>query len=186
MKEERSYTIVSHSKLILLITGTSGCGKTTVAHALKNGLPEPSTSIHFFDDIGIPKFEEMMEKHGNPLQWQEWATHTWIDKLSQIAHKQLIILEGSFYPEFAVNKLESLGIENYLIVCLYVDKWIREQRLINERHQPELASQEMENYAQALTMQTEKLGGVVIDASYKTVAEVVTEIRTIIKKVSET
>ncbi len=57
--------------MIILITGTSGSGKTTILKAIENKLPPSETSINYFDDIGIPSTEEMIKKHGSGDKWQE-------------------------------------------------------------------------------------------------------------------
>jgi len=53
------------------------------------------------------------------------------------------------------------------IICIHTEKTIREERLIKYRNQPELATQDMENFAQILKNNTLKMGGVVIDSSIK-------------------
>lgn len=164
---------------IVLLTGASGCGKTTVAKALAQRLSRKA-ACYYFDDIGVPSNKEMLSKFGAPLKWQEWAIHSWIEKLARITAKELVILEGSFYPHFAVSKMTELGISNYLIISLFVERRIRERRLIEDRHQPELVHQDMENYAHALREETESLGGVNVGGSKKSMAEIVDEIISLI------
>ncbi len=157
---------------ILLITGASGSGKTTLAKALKE---QKIAGVYFFDDIGVPSLDVMLEKHGSPEKWQERATHQWIDRLYMV--EEDVILEGSFNPEFAVSKLKELNITNYQIICLHCDRKIREKRLIEERNQPELVTEDMENFAQVLKEKTLKLGGKVIDTGDKSISELVKEIK---------
>ncbi len=141
---------------VILITGASGVGKTTILKAIEQNLP--NSSIHYFDDIGVPSFEDMIKEYGSCEKWQETMTHRWTDKLEKIKDKEFIFLEGSFNPEFI--KLR----RNYLMICIHADRSVREQRLLN-RKQPELASQDMENFAQMLKDKTLELGGIVIDSS---------------------
>jgi hypothetical protein len=75
-------------------------------------------------------------------------THTWIDKLAKITDKEFIFLEGSFNPEFAKNYSR--------LFCIHADRAIREERLINYRESPELATETMENFAQILKNNTLK------------------------------
>ncbi|MEK6733667.1 MAG: AAA family ATPase [Pseudomonadota bacterium] len=142
----------------ILITGASGSGKTTILKALEKILPQEQTSTNYFDDIGIPSFEDMIKEYGSCEKWQEAITHKWIEKLSKIKDKKYIFLEGSFNPEFINIK------NNHLLICIHADRSVREQRLMN-RKQPELASQDMENFANLLKNKTLALGGIVIDSS---------------------
>ena len=159
--------------MIVLITGASGSGKTTTLKALKNNLPA-STSVHFFDDIGVPSLEEMIECYGSPQKWQQAATHQWIEKLIQLTD-QTNILEGSFNPEYAVEVLKTKTDVSYLIMCLHADRAIREQRLIYDRNQPELVTEDMNNFARFLMEKTLELGGIIIDTTHKSVSEVENE-----------
>lgn len=162
--------------MIILITGASGSGKTATLKALETKLLKEQVSINHFDDNGIPPFEVMIKEYGSGEKWQEAMLLKWINKLLKIKDKKFIFLEGSFYPEFATFHLK----ENYLLICIHAEREIREKRLILDRKQPELANQYMENYAQALKQKTIKLGGAVIDSSFKDANSTAEEIITII------
>lgn len=170
-----------HEPCIILITGASGTGKTTIVKALKDSLGAEHTSVFFFDDIGIPSIDEMIKGHGSPEKWQQWATHNWIDRLHNEYNKKVLILEGSFYPEFALQKMQELRINNYMIICLSTERSVREKRLIEERCQPGLANQDMENYAMALSEKTLAAKGIVIDSTRESVANIVNEISNLIE-----
>lgn len=146
---------------IILITGASGSGKTTVLKELERILPENQVSINYFDDIGIPSFEDMVKEYGSCEKWQEVKTQEWLKKLDQIKNKKYIFLEGSFNPDFIKLK------DNYLLICIHADRSIREHRLIHDRKQPELVTEDMENFALILKRQTLAMGGIVIDSSKK-------------------
>ena len=154
---------------IILITGASGSGKTTILKELAQNLS--NISINHFDDIGVPSFEEMISGYGSCEKWQENATHVWMEKLSKITDKQLVFLEGSFNPEFAISHLK----ENYFLICLCAERSIREERL-KQRGQLELVTQDMEIFAQMLKAKTLELGGVVVDTSKKDLSEIIEEI----------
>lgn len=47
---------------IILITGASGGGKTTILKELEKMLSKEQVSINYFDDIGIPSFEDMTKE----------------------------------------------------------------------------------------------------------------------------
>lgn len=140
------------------MTGASGSGKTTILKELEKILPGTQVSINYFDDIGIPSFEDMIKEYGSCENWQKAMTHKWMNKLSKIKDKKYIFLEGSFNPEFIKFK------ESYLLICIHTDRSIREQRLLNRKH-PELVTQDMENFALVLKQKTLNLGGIVVDSS---------------------
>lgn len=147
-----------HEKpLLILITGSSGSGKTTIGKALESCFPQELISIYYFDDIGIPCLEDMIKTYGSGEKWQQQATETWIEKLSRIKDKKIIVLEGSFNPEFAFSKAKEFKI-NFLLICLHANRESREKRLIEKRYQPELANQDMENFAQFLRKKPLKQG----------------------------
>jgi cytidylate kinase len=137
----------------------SGSGKTTILKAIEQQLPANKISVNYFDDIGVPSVEAMIAEYGSCEKWQEAMTHKWIEKLAKITDKEFIFLEGSFNPEFTRHYS--------LLICIHAEKTIREERLIKYRNQPELATQDMENFAQILKNNTLKMGGVVIDSSIK-------------------
>lgn len=145
--------------MIILITGASGSGKTTILKAIEQQLPANKISVNYFDDIGVPSVEAMIAEYGSCVKWQEAITHKWIEKLTKITDKEFIFLEGSFNPEFAKNYSR--------LFCIHADRAIREMRLIKLRHQPELVTEDMENFAQILKSNTLKMGGIVIDSSMK-------------------
>jgi len=150
---------------LIFITGASGVGKTTVLKAVEQELPSSLVSVNYFDSIGVPPLEEMVRIHGSGEKWQEASTHLWINKLVKMREKKLIFLEGQFNPLFATPYLKKLGIEKYLIVCLYADRQVREKRLISLRKQPELVNEDMENWSNVLKSITQDIGGIVIESS---------------------
>ena len=49
-------------RLIILITGASGSGKTTVLKTLESMIPVGQVAMHYFDSLGVPSLEEMIEQ----------------------------------------------------------------------------------------------------------------------------
>ncbi|HBD7427657.1 TPA: AAA family ATPase [Legionella pneumophila] len=151
--------------LIILITGASGVGKTTLLKEIEQQYPQGSISSHFFDSIGVPTFDDMIKEYGSTEKWQEITTRRWIERLTLIHDKKLIFLEGQFNPEFALAPLKEQGIENYLLICLHTEQATREHRLSVLRNQPELANIHMNNWALFLKKKTSEMGGIILDSS---------------------
>lgn len=165
--------------MIIIISGASGSGKTTILKAIELKLPKNNISINYFDDIGIPSHETMLKEYGSGGKWQKAMLGKWFEKLSKIEDKQYIFLEGSFYPEYALPFIK----DKYILICIHAEREKREKRLISERKQPELANQDMENYAQVLKNRTLELGGMVIDSTNKDANYVADEIINIINDI---
>jgi adenylate kinase family enzyme len=157
--------------LFIFITGASGAGKTTLLKALEKELPASQASVYYFDHVGVPSPEEMIEKRKAGERWQESTTHEWVEKLASLPPKKFLILEGSFNPDFALAALRKRGIKNYLFICLHADQKVREERLISLRLQPELANTDMENFAQFLRKKTIEIGGFVVDSTPSDIRE---------------
>lgn len=155
----------SQLPLFVLMTGASGAGKTYLAKALEEKLDPGFVHIAYFDHIGVPPIEEMVEKFGSGENWQEAMTHKWLQILASKQDKRVIILEGQYRPQFALDACKELGIHNYILVLIHADRKIRDDRLIKHRRQPDLANDIMENWAQFLKARTEELGGAIIDTS---------------------
>lgn len=51
----------SAEPLIVLITGASGSGKTSVTQVLEQKFSKKTTSLYYFDEIGIPSTTKMIE-----------------------------------------------------------------------------------------------------------------------------
>lgn len=56
---------------------------------------------------------------------------SWMLQFHNIKNKNLIFLADSFYPEFALEKMEKLNIKNYLLIYLFTKRSVREKRLAN-------------------------------------------------------
>lgn len=148
---------------IVLLTGASGSGKTTVLQELSKHLDKHSVKIFHFDDIGVPSFEDMLKDYGSAENWQQEMTEKWIEKLSHIKDVQFIFLEGSFNPDFAIKALQKYTLKKYRLFCIHSDRNVREKRLQYLRCQPELITDDMENFACFLKRKTIELGGLVVN-----------------------
>jgi len=156
----------SQQALFFLITGASGVGKTTITTLLEQQLNPQYVHVAYSDRIGVPSEQEMIARYGSGKKWQEAKTEEWIKKLkTEYTPKPLIIFEGQYEPDFALAVCHKYGIHNPLILGIYAERSIREHRLIHDRKQPELANQDMQNWAELLKNKVTNVGGTVIDTT---------------------
>lgn len=150
---------------MLLLTGSSGCGKTHLSRELEKRLDKERTAVFYFDAIGVPSAEDMVSRYGSGEKWQEAMTFEWIRRMSAQRDKVLTILEGQYHPKFATDACRSLGVKNYKIAVVTCDEKVWTERLKGPRDQPELVTPDMRNWANLLREETVRSGGSVIDTS---------------------
>lgn len=109
-------------------------------------------------------------------------THKWVQQLTQIQDKQVIILEGQFNPQFAIDACKEYGVSRKILILLHVDKKTRDHRLIEHRAQPELANETMDYWADFLKCKTQEFGGIIIDTSDSDVQSFLKKITDLIKE----
>jgi LPS sulfotransferase NodH len=77
---------------ILVVTGASGTGKTTLVHEVEaRGIA--GASFHYFDSIGVPSAEQMVREFGSAASWQIAMTNRWLERLAR-CESRLCVLEG--------------------------------------------------------------------------------------------
>lgn len=85
---------------ILVLTGASGAGKTTIVRAFSREAPI-DVSCHHFDEIGVPAPDEMARRYGSGEAWQRAMTHRWIAQLqSGTSSAAVAILDAQVRPTF--------------------------------------------------------------------------------------
>lgn len=151
--------------ILLLLTGSSGCGKTYLCQELKAYIDSSRAVIHHFDSIGVPPHGQMIAEFGSGEAWQRAKTHEWIGRLIEIEDKVLVIFEGQYNPHFAIEALARFEVENWAMAVVTCEQVIWEQRLRGLRGQAFLITDAMRNWARVLREETERLGGSVIDTS---------------------
>jgi dephospho-CoA kinase len=147
---------------LYFITGASGAGKTT---AIKNIELDKSDTVEFFffDSVGVPSSEEMIEKFGNGEEWQRVTTHNWVKKIKdQVLTKKVAILDGQIRPSFIDEACKEQEINDYEVILFDCSNEERTKRL-HERNQPELANQDMMNWANYLREESIKRGYTILD-----------------------
>ncbi len=154
---------------IIIMTGASGVGKTSVFEKIQSILPEQDFAFFRFDNIGVPSLEEMIEEFGSPSGWQEAKTYEWMERLVKEKGKKTIIFEGQMNMDFIHGALAKNGFDNYQIVLLDCSEAEMKRRLIEDRNQPELANPDMSNWLRFLRDQASEKKIPIIDTTQRTV-----------------
>ncbi|HSU14880.1 hypothetical protein [Longimicrobium sp.] len=150
---------------LLVLTGASGAGKTTLVHALEE-LHLPGVGCYYFDSIGVPSPEEMTRDFGGRERWQAAATEQWILRLMRNDDDvRVAVLDGQVRPSALRADLERLGARRWRIALADCGHDERNARLHGPRAQPELATRDMDCWAAYLRGQADALGYPVIDTS---------------------
>ncbi|MDE1178555.1 MAG: zeta toxin family protein [Edaphobacter sp.] len=151
---------------LLILTGASGAGKTTLAHAIEAA--SPSCVVLFFDSIGVPSPEGMAaytSGYGNgPEGWQRSMTFEWMRRIAPVLESgQSVLFEGQMRIAFLDEAMAAAGIRHARIVLVDCDDQIRSTRLTQDRQQPELAHEGMMSWARYLRDEAKRSGHEILD-----------------------
>ena len=147
-------------KKIYFIIGASGSGKTVAAKALEKMSIE-SLKFYYFDSIGVPSPDEMNRNWGSGEEWQRATTIEWVRRMKS-EESDYVVLDGQTRPSFISEACNKNTVENYKIILVDCSDEIRKARLISRGH-PELANEQMMNWAKFLRIETEKQSGTIIN-----------------------
>lgn len=149
---------------LLCITGASGAGKTTAVGALRDTIEARLLPTLFFDSLGVPPIDHMHAGWESPRGWQKAMTWFWVQTAKNVYRTHpLVVLEGSFDPQYAIAAC-SANRMRHAVVLLHAEMPVLKERL-DQRGQPELATDDMASWASYLHETTPQLGGHVIDAA---------------------
>ena len=137
---------------LVVLTGASGSGKTTIAHQIEAEHPE--ITVYRFDTIGVPS-AEVMATYGAGHQpggaWQRAMTLQWFERIAEVlANGRPVLFEGQMRIAFVQEALQVHGIEHARVICVECDNLTRTARLTHERLQPELANESMMGWSRYL------------------------------------
>jgi energy-coupling factor transporter ATP-binding protein EcfA2 len=148
---------------ILVVTGASGVGKTTLVHALQARAIAGVRCYHF-DSVGIPSTAQMMAVYGSPQAWQVATTHQWIARLAANPDQCTIaVLEGQVRPSLIYQAFAEQDVRHGRVLLLECESGLRDTRLRELRRQPEAANASMTAWAAYLRGQADALGLPVLD-----------------------
>ena len=166
---------------ILIVTGASGAGKTTVVQALERR-ELPGVRCFYFDSIGVPTADEMERAFGRGESWQAWATDEWLQWLHGLGgDTRIAVLDAQTRPSHVLGPRAKGGARTIHVVLLECSREVREARLRGPRGQPELANPRMDSWAAYLRGQADALDLPIIDTTLLSVDEVAEQLEHIVR-----
>jgi ABC-type arginine transport system ATPase subunit len=150
----------SRPPAILVLTGASGAGKTTLALKL-NELDIPGVK-----GINCDRVEVKLDETAGATDRQSEILRYWISHLRQPETGiELAVLDTQIRPHRALEVLSQAAIDYAQIILVDCDPVKRNERLHVERGQPELANPQMDCWAAYLRGQADALKLSIIDTS---------------------
>jgi hypothetical protein len=150
---------------VLVVTGASGVGKTTLVDAL-DAVRLRGVGCYHFDVLGVPAPEEMARHFGGGLQWREWAMREWAARLARNEDRVAVaVLDAQVPPTLAQAALRAAGVRRAQVVLVDCGHAARNARLRGPRGQPDLACGEMDCWAAYLRGQADALRLPIVDTN---------------------
>lgn len=150
---------------LVVLIGASGSGKTTIARAIAQRYSH-EVEVFYFDRIGVPSAKQMIAEHGSDEGWQRAKTIEWMAKLAPLNRSgRGLLFEGQTRLSFLAEGAAAAGGSAYLPILVDCDDETRSRRLLVERQQPELANEEMMNWARYLRRTAKRSGCEILDTS---------------------
>ena len=163
-------------KKLILVTGASGTGKSTVVKKLEEK-KLPGVVCCFFDSIGVPSHEERVAKYGSGTEWQRQETINWVKRIKDnYLSENIVVLDGQSRPAFIVEACTMAGITDYKIIVFVCEDQVRNRRLV-ERGQAHLVNKDMSNWNTYLGEQAVEHGYRLIETSKFEIEELVTQVQ---------
>ncbi len=102
--------------MLLVLTGASGAGKTTLARGVETALPR--CRVFYFDSLGVPSAAEMRAFGDDAGEaWQRAMTWKWMERLAPLAASaQPVLLEGQIRIAFVREAAAAYGMTASLVV----------------------------------------------------------------------
>lgn len=163
---------------IVILIGASGSGKTSIARAIEDRFSD-NVDVFFFDRIGVPSVGQMIAEYGSGEGWQRAKTVEWMAKLAHVAKTgRKVVFEGQTRLSFLAEGATAAGALAYLPILVDCDDETRSKRLTVDRRQPELANEEMMQWARYLRHEANEYDCEVLDTSLLSLDEAVSYVMT--------
>jgi adenylate kinase family enzyme len=163
---------------LVVLTGASGGGKTTIAVAIET--MHPKFTVLRFDSIGVPSAEVMATfgpGHQPGGAWQRAMTRQWFERIAPILKSGgSVLFEGQMRIAFIQEALAASDILNARVILVECDDETRTARLTNERQQPELANLSMMRWSRYLHQEALEVRCEILDTGRVPLAESVRRI----------
>lgn len=163
----------------LILTGASGSGKTTIAKAIQQH-DGNAMQVYFFDSVGVPSTEEMIAGWGSGDGWQKAITHHWLRQMALADSSTPVLLEGQMRIAFILEALQAHPVPGLRIVLVDCDDATRRRRLSENRQQPELANDDMMNWAAYLRREARAEAVSILDTSDQPLASSIATCRSLL------
>ena len=152
---------VLRSPAILVLTGASGAGKTTLTLKLKE------LAIPGVEGINCDRVKLEAHETAGSTDRQVEILRYWIAQVSRPETRiELVVLDTQVRPHRALEVLNQSAIVYAQIVLVDCDPLKRNERLHIDRGQPELANPQMDCWAAYLRGQADALSLSIIDTSH--------------------
>jgi hypothetical protein len=113
----------------------------------------------------------MINEYGSVEQWQRRRTIEWIGRIkTESLCRAPVILDGQARQAFVDEACAIAGVSHYRIILFDCEDVVREHRLIARGH-PELANNQMVNWARYLRDEASRRGDPIIDTTRLTIEE---------------
>lgn len=166
---------------LIFVTGASGSGKTATLELLEK---QDASTIKFcyFDSVGVPSMEEMIERYGSGDGWQKATTDHWVKKIaSEYLPHSSVILDGQIRLSFINDICNANNITDYKIILFDCTDTVRTERLKKRGH-AELASEDMINWARYLRTEAQAdKNAIVYDTSELTIEQAVKDFAALLR-----
>jgi adenylate kinase family enzyme len=137
-------------KKLFFLIGSSGSGKTTATKAIEV-MNLSDLQVCYSDSIKVPSMDEMVKQYGSQEEWQRQNTIWWVTKIKkEYLSKKDVLFDIQSRPPFIDEACIQNSISSYEVILFDCSDEERKRRLIIERKQPELANDQMMDWARYL------------------------------------